>query len=106
MTNLPEYVEEDEVKKMFACADKNSNGVISYQEFTLMCKVPDQQPIPTSLPSTTGATSSTVTNMTNTVVSAVNGMLKNGTTNSVPPASGPNTSTTPVATVVTVTTSK
>ena len=46
MMNLPEYVDEDEVKSMFAHADKDGNGYINYREFTLMCKVPDQEPIP------------------------------------------------------------
>ena len=46
MTNLPEFVDEAEVKTMFAHADKDKNGFISYREFTLMCKVPEHEPIP------------------------------------------------------------
>ena len=46
MTNLPEFVDEAEVKTMFAHADKDKNGFIPYREFTLMCKVPEHEPIP------------------------------------------------------------
>jgi hypothetical protein len=53
MTNLPEYVDEDEVKTMFGCADKDGNGRINYKEFTLMCNVPKQEVIPMTLPETT-----------------------------------------------------
>ena len=101
MMNLPEYVDEDEVKSMFAHADKDNNGYISYKEFTLMCKVPDQQPVPTTMPTGTTGTSTT-TSMTGAVVSAVNGMLGKGGSTSTTASS----STGPVATVVTVTTSK
>ena len=55
MMSLPEYVDDEEVKNMFAHADKDGNGYISYKEFTLMCKVPDQEVIPTEMP--TNATS-------------------------------------------------
>jgi len=53
MTNLPEYVDEDEVRTMFGCADKDGNGRINYKEFTLMCNVPKQEVIPMTLPETT-----------------------------------------------------
>ena len=53
--SLSEYVDDEEVKNMFAHADKDGNGYISYKEFTLMCKVPDQEVIPTEMP--TNATS-------------------------------------------------
>ena len=53
MTNLPEYVDEAEVKTMFGCADKDGNGRINYKEFTLMCNVPKQEVIPMTLPETT-----------------------------------------------------
>ena len=99
--NLPEYVDEDEVKSMFAHADKDSNGFISYREFTLMCKVPDHEAIPTTMPTST--TTSGSTSMTTTVVNAVNGMIKGATTTS---SSSTATTATPVATVVTVTSSK
>ena len=62
MMNLPEYVDEDEVKTMFGCADKDGNGRINYKEFTLMCNVPKQEAIPMTLPST--ATTSTTTTTT------------------------------------------
>jgi hypothetical protein len=50
MTNLPEIVDEDEVKAMFGCADKDGNGKINYGEFILMCNLPKQESIPTKLP--------------------------------------------------------
>ena len=53
MMSLPEYVDDEEVKNMFAHADKDGNGYISYKEFTLMCKVPDQEVIPTEMPTNT-----------------------------------------------------
>jgi len=53
MTNLPEFVDEDEVRTMFGCADKDGNGRINYKEFTLMCNVPKQEVIPMSMPETT-----------------------------------------------------
>lgn len=46
MTNLPEAINEDEVKTMFGHADKDGNGFINYREFTMMCKVPKQEVIP------------------------------------------------------------
>jgi len=52
MTNLPEFVEEEELKAMFGCADKDGNGRINYKEFTLMCNVPKQEVIPITLPET------------------------------------------------------
>jgi len=66
MMNLPEYVDEDEVKTMFGCADKDGNGRINYKEFTLMCNVPKQEAIPMTLPST--ATTSTTTTTTSRLV--------------------------------------
>ena len=33
MMSLPEYVDDEEVKNMFAHADKDGNGYISYTEF-------------------------------------------------------------------------
>ncbi len=50
MTNLPEYVDEDEMKMMFSCADKDGNGKINYREFILMCNVPKHEIIPMTLP--------------------------------------------------------
>lgn len=50
MTSLPEVVEEEELKAMFSCADKDGNGRINYKEFTVMCNVPKQEPLPVSLP--------------------------------------------------------
>ena len=73
--NLPEYVDEDEVKSMFAHADKDSNGFISYREFTLMCKVPEQEAIPLA-PASSATTTSVMTSVVSTVTTAVNGMLK------------------------------
>jgi len=106
MMNLPEYVDEDEVKSMFAHADKDGNGYINYREFTLMCKVPDQEPIP-SAPGGASTSGSLAQSMTNTVVTAVNGMLgKPGATSTTAASSMTSTSATPVATVVTVTSSK
>ena len=58
MMNLPEYVDEDEVKTMFGCADKDGNGRINYKEFTLMCNVPKQETIPMTLPMSSTAPSS------------------------------------------------
>jgi len=43
MTSLPEQVDEDELKEMFSCADKDGNGRINYKEFTIMCKVPKNE---------------------------------------------------------------
>ena len=112
MMNLPEYVDDEEVKNMFAHADKDGNGYISYREFILMCKVPEQEIIPL-VPQTASATSGHgTTSMTEAVVNAVNGALKGAasavTTTTTTVANGGMTtsSTTPVATVVTVTTSK
>ena len=48
MTALPEYVDEAEVEDMFATADKDSNGRITYREFKRMCQVPKPEPIPDS----------------------------------------------------------
>ncbi len=53
MTSLPEFVEEDELKAMFSCADKDGNGRINYKEFTVMCNVPKQESIPNTLPDVT-----------------------------------------------------
>ena len=117
MMSLPEYVDDEEVKSMFAHADKDGNGFISYKEFTLMCKVPDQEAIPSAMPIPTtttngGIVSSTVASMTSTVVNAVNGALKGAATTA---AGGTSTATTavvgsssaaPVNTVVTVTSTK
>lgn len=118
MMSLPEYVDDEEVKSMFAHADKDGNGFISYKEFTLMCKVPDQEAIPSAMPIPTtntgqnGTVSSTVASMTSTVVNAVNGALKGAATTA---AGGTSTATTavvgsssaaPVNTVVTVTSTK
>lgn len=50
MTNLPEEVDEDEVKTMFGHADKDGNGFINFSEFTMMCKVPKQEVIPMTIP--------------------------------------------------------
>jgi len=106
MTNLPEFVDEAEVKTMFAHADKDKNGFISYREFTLMCKVPEHEPIPLA-PGGASTSGSLAQSMTNTVVTAVNGMLKGGGATSTTAASSlASTSATPVATVVTVTSSK
>ena len=52
MMSLPEYIDDEEVKNMFAHADKDGNGYISYKEFAMMCKVLDQEVIPIK-PSTT-----------------------------------------------------
>jgi len=106
MTNLPEFVDEAEVKTMFAHADKDKNGFISYREFTLMCKVPEHEPIPLA-PGGASTSGSLAQSMTNTVVTAVNGMLgKPGATSTTAASSMTSTSATPVATVVTVTSSK
>ena len=42
MTALPEYVDETEVEDMFAAADKDCNGRITYREFKRMCEVPSR----------------------------------------------------------------
>lgn len=121
MMSLPEYVDEDEVKVMFGHADKDGNGYISYKEFTMMCKVPEQEVIPL-VPATTGTTTSSTTaaSVTTAVVNAVNGALKGTglgssttnttttttTTTTITTSASTVTTTTPVATVVTVTTAK
>lgn len=121
MMSLPEYVDDEEVKSMFAHADKDGNGFISYKEFTLMCKVPDQEAIPTAMPvpasngTTSNIVSSTVASMTSTVVNAVNGAIKGAASSSGPTSNtatsvigttASNASNAPVNTVVTVTSSK
>ena len=83
MMSLPEYVDDEEVKSMFAHADKDGNGFISYKEFTLMCKVPDQEVIPTVPPTTsstaTSSVTSTATSVATSMLNAVNGALKGRT---------------------------
>ena len=119
MMSLPEYVDDEEVKSMFAHADKDGNGFISYKEFTLMCKVPDQEAIPTAMPmptsNGTATISSTVASMTSTVVNAVNGAIKGAASSSGPTSNtatsvigttASNASKAPVNTVVTVTSTK
>lgn len=121
MMSLPEYVDDEEVKSMFAHADKDGNGFISYKEFTLMCKVPDQEAIPTAMPvpasngTTSNIVSSTVASMTSTVVNAVNGAIKGAASSSGPTSNtatsvigttASNASNAPVNTVVTVTSTK
>ena len=112
MMSLPEYVDDEEVKSMFAHADKDGNGYISYKEFTLMCKVPDQEVIPTVPPTTSTATSSSIstaaTSVANSVLNAVNGALKGAAVSSASntQATSGSSSITPVNTVVTVTSSK
>lgn len=106
MMSLPEYVDDEEVKSMFAHADKDGNGFISYKEFTLMCKVPDQEVIPIVPPtSTSGAATSTVTSVATSVINAVNGALK-GASSTSSNVTAATSNITPVNTVVTVTTSK
>lgn len=115
MMSLPEYVDDEEVKSMFAHADKDGNGYISYKEFTLMCKVPDQEVIPTVPPTTSTSTGSSIgtaaTSVATSVINAVNGALKGAAVSSASQASNntqatSSSSITPVNTVVTVTTSK
>ena len=70
MTNLPDFVSEDDCKKMYRHADKDDNGSISYKEFTLMCNVPKSEPIPTKMaPTPTSKASKT----DNTATAVVNG---------------------------------
>lgn len=114
MMSLPEYVDDGEVKSMFAHADKDGNGFISYKEFTLMCKVPDQEAIPavpiaTTTVNSNGTVSSTVASMTSSVVNAVNGALKGAAASSASTATtavAGASSAAPVNTVVTVTSTK
>ena len=114
MMSLPEYVDDEEVKSMFAHADKDGNGFISYKEFTLMCKVPDQEAIPavpiaTTTVNSNGTVSSTVASMTSSVVNAVNGALKGAAASSASTATtavAGASSAAPVNTVVTVTSTK
>jgi len=118
MMSLPEYVDDEEVKNMFAHADKDGNGYISYKEFTLMCKVPDQEVIPTEMPTNTtsnglSSISGAATSVATSVINAVNGALKGAAVSSANQASNNTSATstqpssvTPVNTVVTVTTTK
>jgi len=118
MMSLPEYVDDEEVKSMFAHADKDGNGYISYKEFTLMCKVPDQEVIPTSMPTTSTTLGSSIgmaaTSVATSVLNAVNGALKGAAVSSASSTQASNntqatsasSSITPVNTVVTVTSSK
>ena len=70
MTNLPDFVSEEDCKKMYRHADKDDNGSISYKEFTLMCNVPKSEPIPTKMaPTPTSKASKT----DNTATAVVNG---------------------------------
>lgn len=46
MTNLPESVKEEDARDMFAVADRDGNGRISYKEFRRMCVVPNLEPVP------------------------------------------------------------
>ena len=117
MMSLPEYIDDEEVKNMFAHADKDGNGYISYKEFGMMCKVPDQEVIPTEPPTTTTSNGSSIstaaTSVATSVINAVNGALKGAAVSSASTQASNNTaatsaaySVTPVNTVVTVTTTK
>ena len=113
--SLPEYVDDEEVKSMFAHADKDGNGYISYKEFTLMCKVPDQEAVPLVMPgSEMGPTSisTAAASVATSVINAVNGALKgaanSNSSNTVATSAtvAASSGITPVNTVVTVTSSK
>jgi len=64
MTNLPEFVDEEELKAMFCCADKDGNGKINYREFILMCNVPKHEIIPMALPDPPTTSEDAVTKQT------------------------------------------
>jgi len=74
MTQLPEYVSEEDCKKMFSHADKDNNGHINYQEFTMMCNVPRCEPVPSKPPKTPTTTANAIIpNAVSTATAIVNG---------------------------------
>ena len=46
MKNLPVHVEEEDIEEMFAFADKNQDGHLSYSEFQVMVNPPPPPKVP------------------------------------------------------------
>ena len=44
MKNLPEHVSDEDIDEMFEFADKDQDGEMTYEEFTLMVK-PQKPPV-------------------------------------------------------------
>ena len=81
MTNLPDYVSEEDVKTMYGVADKDNNGHISYKEFCLMCNVPRCEPVPSAMPKTpTSGTANTAATATANAISTTATAVINGGT--------------------------
>ena len=46
MKNLPVHVDEEEIEEMFAYADRNDDGHLSYSEFEVMVNPPPAPKVP------------------------------------------------------------